>query len=190
MTIHLSSLIKKIFKKQPIYFFFEKYYINNYIYIILFNKTLLYLLGLLKNGEFFKPTIFLELSAYDYNTLLESLDLPAYTIIYCIFMYSLSLNFFIFFVGSEDESVITSTFLYNNLYWSEKEITEMHGINFFEKNDSRHLLLDYSFNGNPMLKNYSVSGYVELLYNFIIMILVYIQVLLLESIKIENTFDY
>lgn len=43
----------------------------------------------------------------------------------------------------------------------------MHNIKFLEKTDSRHLLLDYSYFGNPLKKNYSIFGYVEIIYNFL-----------------------
>ena len=66
----------------------------------------------------------------------------------------------------------------------------MHGISFENKFDSRHILLDYSFTGFPMKKNYSLSGYVELVYNFIKTYIEYIKTILLESIKIDNFFDF
>ena len=77
-----------------------------------------------------------------------------------------------------------------NASWSEREIGEMHGISFENKFDSRHILLDYSFTGFPMKKNYSLSGYVELVYNFIKTYIEYIKTILLESIKIDNFFDF
>jgi NADH:ubiquinone oxidoreductase subunit C len=41
----------------------------------------------------------------------------------------------------------------------------MLGINFFDKLDSRKLMLDYSFEGNPLLKQFSSIGYDELEYD-------------------------
>lgn len=66
----------------------------------------------------------------------------------------------------------------------------MHNITFFEKLDSRHLLLDFSLNGNPMLKSYSIIGYSEILYNFIFSLIQYIYLLMMESIKLNSIFDY
>lgn len=41
----------------------------------------------------------------------------------------------------------------------------MFGI-FFEKNcDLRRLLTDYGFSGNPLKKNFPLSGYLEVYYN-------------------------
>jgi NADH-quinone oxidoreductase subunit C len=41
----------------------------------------------------------------------------------------------------------------------------MSGVYYTEKNDNRHLLLDYSFLGNPILKSFPVFGYFELIYD-------------------------
>ena len=41
----------------------------------------------------------------------------------------------------------------------------MYNVIFLNKTDTRRLLLDYSKNENPLLKNYPSSGYTELFYN-------------------------
>lgn len=66
----------------------------------------------------------------------------------------------------------------------------MHDLDFFEKLDSRHLLLDFSFNGSPMKKSYSVVGYLEIIYNFFSSSVHYSDLSLPESIKLNNSFDY
>jgi len=58
---------------------------------------------------------------------------------------------------------VSSFFL--NAGWSERENSEMSGVYYTEKNDNRHLLLDYSFLGNPILKSFPVFGYFELIYD-------------------------
>jgi len=47
----------------------------------------------------------------------------------------------------------------------EREISEMFGICFSGKKDNRRLLLDFSFIGNPLLKSYPVTGFVEVFYS-------------------------
>ena len=66
----------------------------------------------------------------------------------------------------------------------------MHNINFLEKIDSRHLLLDFSLNGSPMLKSYSNLGYTEIIYNSIISLIHYVKIITFESIKTNTSFDY
>lgn len=80
--------------------------------------------------------------------------------------------------------------LYNNLNWSEREAAEMNNIKFTEKTDSRHLLLDYSFFGNPLKKKYSIFGYVEIVYNFLEALIEYNSLKNNQIILIERIFDF
>jgi len=64
----------------------------------------------------------------------------------------------------------------------------MFGINFSNKKDARRLLLDYSFVGLPLLKNFSVIGYSELYYDFNEQSLYYIPLQMSESEKIKFKF--
>ena len=187
MVVHHSYLIYKLLNRHYIYFFYLHYKLENLINIFAFKKTLYLLTCLVKFSSFFKPTIFLELSSFDYNNVNEHI-LLSFTLLYCFLLLNSSLKLFLSSSGSEDEFIYSSSTVFNNLSWSEREIGEMHNINFFEKIDSRHLLLDYSLNGNPMLKTYSLVGYVEILYNFILSIIQYLATL--ESKKTNNVFDY
>jgi len=56
--------------------------------------------------------------------------------------------------------------LYFNSNWLERELSEMYGIYFFQKKDSRNLLLTYSTSENPMLKRFPCEGFDEVYYNF------------------------
>ena len=42
----------------------------------------------------------------------------------------------------------------------------MYGLIFFNKNDFRRLLLDYSKNDNPLLKDFPLEGLNETFFNF------------------------
>ena len=190
MPIYASSLLHNMLNKRILYFYYEHYYLNNCIYMLTFKTTVITSLFTLKFNSFFKPSLFLELSAFDYSNFLGYVDLPTYTLLYCVFSFLLCLSFMLFTLGSEGVNVYTGSYIYNNLFWSEREISEMHNVNFADKGDSRHLLLDYSLNGNPMLKNYSVIGYVELFFSFIMMLILYVGLLMLDSAKLNTIFDY
>jgi NADH:ubiquinone oxidoreductase subunit C len=43
----------------------------------------------------------------------------------------------------------------------------MYGINFFFKNDTRRLLLDYTKVEHPLLKNFQSEGFNETFYNIL-----------------------
>jgi len=49
--------------------------------------------------------------------------------------------------------------------WEFREINEFFGSFFFLKNESRNLLLEYTFTGNPLKKEYPTSGYTEVFYH-------------------------
>lgn len=49
--------------------------------------------------------------------------------------------------------------------WSEREVSEMYGVVYLNKDDSRNLLLDYSSSFNPLLSEFPCSGYLELQYS-------------------------
>lgn len=56
--------------------------------------------------------------------------------------------------------------IYYNSSWLERENSEMYGINYINKKDNRSLLLDYSRNEYPMLKDFPTEGYDEIYFDF------------------------
>jgi len=79
--------------------------------------------------------------------------------------------------------------LFQNITWVEREIGEMFGIQFEDKNDNRRLLLDFSFIGNPMLKSYPVTGFMEVYYNSFKQWLEYIKNCFSNGAKMNNDFN-
>ena len=86
----------------------------------------------------------------------------------------LSCNFYFFYIKqritfffnvSNKNSVLSIENYFSNSNWLEREISEMYGIFFNNKKDSRNLLLDYSILFNPMLKSFPSTGYKEVFYN-------------------------
>lgn len=55
---------------------------------------------------------------------------------------------------------------YSNSSWLERETSEMYGVFFPLKKDSRKLLLDYSKIENPLLKDFPCEGLNDVFYNF------------------------
>lgn len=56
--------------------------------------------------------------------------------------------------------------IYPNSNWLEREVFEMYGLQFLNKKDNRSLLLDYSRNEFPMLKDFPTEGYYEIYFDF------------------------
>lgn len=58
-------------------------------------------------------------------------------------------------------TVGTSTLVWPSANWFEREVWEMFGTKFVGHPDLRRLLTDYGFVGRPLLKDFPVTGYVE-----------------------------
>ena len=56
--------------------------------------------------------------------------------------------------------------IYKNANWLERETSEMYGILYYNKNDTRKLLLDYSKIENPLLKDFPSEGLQDVFFNF------------------------
>lgn len=57
-------------------------------------------------------------------------------------------------------------YVYRNASWLEREVSEMYGLKFKNKKDNRSLLLDYSRNEYPMLKDFPTEGFYEIYFDF------------------------
>lgn len=57
--------------------------------------------------------------------------------------------------------------LFKNANWLERESSEMYGVEFLGKSDSRKLLLDYSKIESPMLKDFSSEGVKDVFYDIL-----------------------
>lgn len=54
----------------------------------------------------------------------------------------------------------------NGLAWSLRELNEFFGVNSLVLPDTRNMLLDYSFNVNPLKKYFPTQGLEEVYFNF------------------------
>ncbi len=57
------------------------------------------------------------------------------------------------------------TKIYQGGNWMERETWDMFGIYFYNHPDLRRILTDYGFDGFPLLKNWPLSGYMEVRYD-------------------------
>lgn len=55
--------------------------------------------------------------------------------------------------------------LFKNTGWLEREVSEMYGVHFLGKMDTRKLLLDYSKTEHPMLKDFPTEGLKDVFYD-------------------------
>ncbi len=57
------------------------------------------------------------------------------------------------------------TTIYPGIDWMERETWDMFGIYFYNHPDLRRILTDYGFDGFPLLKNFPLSGFLEVRYD-------------------------
>jgi NADH dehydrogenase (ubiquinone) Fe-S protein 3 len=67
---------------------------------------------------------------------------------------------------NELSTILSSTTIFINSNWWEREIWDMFGIWFDNHPDLRRILTDYGFDGFPLRKDFPLIGYSEILYNF------------------------
>nr|YP_004841733.1 NADH dehydrogenase subunit 9 [Ichthyophthirius multifiliis]AEL89275.1 NADH dehydrogenase subunit 9 [Ichthyophthirius multifiliis] len=174
--------------KQPIQILliFEK--INSYIWnskklnynhsIILLPVNWISAINLCLNNELFLSTnSLIESSAIDTsnyklvmnnNNVIKLFLNNNFIIYYNYFNYSLKSKLTIFFILNKYKKKLNSIDkIFINANWLERELSEMYGLNYSWKTDTRKLLLDYIKIESPLLKNYQSEGYQDIFYSLI-----------------------
>lgn len=75
------------------------------------------------------------------------------------------------------------TSIYSNSSWYEREVWDMFGIFFSYHNDLRRILTDYGFKGYPLRKDFPLSGYVEVIYDFDSELVSYVPVKFIQEFR-------
>jgi NADH-quinone oxidoreductase subunit C len=66
---------------------------------------------------------------------------------------------------AEGVAVPSVSSLWLNATWWEREIWDLFGVAFDGLEDHRRILTDYNFEGNPLRKDFPLTGYVEVRYD-------------------------
>lgn len=119
---------------------------------------------LLRFNSIFYNTMMIELFGVDCKS--NKFCVNSITYIYIYYNLTFREKFFFSYSGFYNTSISSISSFFPNAQWPERELSEMFGILFYNKNDNRRLLLDYLFNGYPLLKSYPVSGWTEIIYSY------------------------
>ena len=85
---------------------------------------------------------------------------------YSYYNYNLKLRMTFLIYKNDNTSNLSSVdSLFKNANWLEREFSEMYGVFFNFKTDTRKLLLDYSLSENPMLKDFNSESQIDNFYN-------------------------
>lgn len=126
----------------------------------------------LKNELFLSPSYVVDASCVDLQ------QTPSFTrnyssmlTFYIYYFFFLKKRIIFFFPKTKQLNSVDS--VYPSACWLERELSEMFGVYFNSKVDSRNLLLDYSLNENPLLKAYPSVGLREVHYSLLTESVVY-----------------
>ena len=67
--------------------------------------------------------------------------------------------------ANETTGVDSCEKIYSAANWYECEVWDMFGVFFDKHSNLRRILTDYGFSGNPLRKDFPLSGFIELRYN-------------------------
>lgn len=175
LKLYISYILFNSFYKY-LSFRFEKF--NNICILIKSNKTYYFLLhhrlssNLFVNqlADIFTYELFLKNT--NSGTQLSHLNTTASSVVvYNIHNIIFNTRFFIFnkMLSRLNTSSVCSTVseLYTNANWLEREIAELHGLQFTYKKDLRNLMLQYGDTSTPFKKSFPSTGFRETIYDII-----------------------
>ena len=84
---------------------------------------------------------------------------------YILFSYKYSTRLKLTLSASTLTSLQSSTSVYSNANWLERQAWDMFGIYFENHPDLRRILTDYGFQGFPLRKDFPLLGYFEVYYD-------------------------
>lgn len=142
-------------------------------YIIYVNYKHFKLLNMIIKNEFFcSKSILVETSAVDtlnYTNTTE--EIPIFNkknriiAYYIYYLYTTKIRLTILLHSAENKYNSIDQ-IYKNANWTERETSEMYGLIYTNKRDSRKLLLEYTKDENPLLKDFPTEGLSDTFFNF------------------------
>jgi NADH dehydrogenase (ubiquinone) Fe-S protein 3 len=170
-TLPLSIFV--VFENlNPIIWTSESFHPNSYITYT--PNTWLYSLTIFfKNEVFLSKSTLLENSAIDNKKNLNILNKfqiffkNRLVLFYIYYFYTIKSKIVIFtsYNCKGLHNITSLDKLYKSASWLERETGEMFKISYKSKIDTRRLLLDYSKQENPLLKDYPTEGFNDVFYN-------------------------
>lgn len=118
---------------------------------------LIYFLKLHTNGQY---KIVTDVTAIDYPE-----STKRFEVVYILLSPFFNNRIRIKTIVDEMTPLPSLTKIYPGINWMERETWDMFGIYFYDHPDLRRILTDYGFDGFPLLKNFPLSGFLEVRYD-------------------------
>lgn len=149
---------------------------NHFFFFI--PKNYSYIAAQILHKEFFYSySYLLEVSAIDSSYLKNSNIFinfknnfnSSLIVFYTFYLIYLKARLTFFFLQNSNNNQFTINSVdkvFRNANWAEREASEMYNINYTWKSDTRKLLIDYSKNEYPLLKDFPSEGFQDVHFNF------------------------
>lgn len=162
-----------MFEKTPIFFWTSNGIEANCFWIKISKKWNYTLNFFIKNDIFYNNITLLENSGVDnkHNFFLKHIYLKnkktkELNTFYQYYLYNLKIKLTLIINLEQNIKLKSMDVLFKSLNWLERESSEMFKIKYTNKTDIRRLLLDYTKNENPLLKDFPTEGYNDVYYCF------------------------
>ena len=128
-----------------------------------------------KNEVFFANSTLLENSAVDNKKFIKvnpKVDMffkkSRLTLFYLYYFFSsgVKLNLLTSYNNKQLPKIASIDKIFKSASWLERETNEMFKVNYMYKTDVRRLLLDYTKQEYPLLKDFPTEGFNDVYYNF------------------------
>lgn len=135
--------------------------IGNEISIVVSHNQLLFSMSCLKYHVNYQYNLLSCISGVDFANLKYRFGV-VYELLSLTFNTKMRVKIFV-----NEITYVDSIFeIFKNSNWWEREVWDLYGIYFRKHPDLRRILTDYGFEGYPMRKDFPLSGYTELRYDF------------------------
>lgn len=189
LTLYFLNKNKEVLKKFLFISYFSlrifskllsKIYYNFYdlTFVLKSNKTLILLLKILKNEQLFSLNSFIDLLAVD--TLLVN---KRFLLFYNFLSIKNNARINLLVYLKDFEKIYSISPLYSSALWLEREVWDLSGIYFLNHKDLRRLLTDYGFQGHPLRRDFPLTGFFELYYNYSFKKIIYEPVSLAQKYR-------
>ena len=133
---------------------------SNMLYLYLKHTSIPIVTNFLKNHTYTKAYL-MDLVVVDYPS-----EKKRFKVIYSLLSYKINTRLHLVVYVQETEHLLSISNIYPASNWLEREVWDMFGICFFNHPDLRRIFTDYSFYGFALRKDFPLTGFLELQYDF------------------------
>lgn len=170
--------LQNILKKNLIL----SYIFDNEICLVVRSSSILKILTFLKLHSLSQYKVLSDLCGVDYPEMKRRFE-----VVYNLLSINLNQRIRIKIKIDEFSTVKTCTKIFPGGNWLEREVWDMFGIFFTNNTDLRRILTDYGFEGYPLRKDFPLSGFIEVRFDYKIKKIVTEPVELSQSYRMFNT---